>query len=536
MSKLPQQFLALWRQLGLNQRVSLAVMTAAVVAGLAGLVVWSHRPRMQLLYGRLSQKDAAEVVSAIQAQGVSYEIGAGGQSVYVPADKVYTLRMDLAAKGLPNADGIGFEIFDKSNFGVSDFVQHTNYLRAIQGELARTIGQLNGVRAARVMVVMPENKLLLGDNHARPTASVFVDQGAGSLSTEAVNSVRFLVANSVEGMKVDDVAVVDSMGNVLSEKLRDGDPMLGSASSQMKLRKGMEDYFSNKVETMLARVVGTGNAVVRVSADMSTEATTTTQEKYDPEGQVVRSSTLTEESNLGSEGKAAGSAVGATANTPNKSTKEDASGADGQKKTEETRKSQTQSYEITRATTNTTKNPGEIRKLTAAVFLALRTTGTGANAKPEPRSAEELKSLRTMVANALGISAAQQAVGQEPTVSIQEVAFQSTPVEKASPLDISMLETARPWVTPLVAVLIVLFFLRQLKRTPAGAGTVEVLDPEQAALMDRGAIPARLVEGGGGGKPRPVKATVSPEMLNEMIRQKPENVSVALREWMTAKR
>ena len=173
MWKIPLQFVALWRQLGLNQRVSLTLTAAAVLAGMAALTMWSHRPRMQLLYGRLSAKDAADVVSAVQAQGVTYEMGAGGTSIYVPSDKVYTIRMDLAAKGLPSGDGSGFEIFDKSNFGVSDFVQHTNYLRAIQGELSRTIGQLNGVRAARVMVVMPENKLLLGDNKTRPTNTIF---------------------------------------------------------------------------------------------------------------------------------------------------------------------------------------------------------------------------------------------------------------------------------------------------------------------------------------------------------------------------
>ena len=440
--------------------------------------------------------------------------------------------MDLASKGLPSADGIGFEIFDKSNFGVSDFVQHTNYLRAIQGELTRTIGQLNGVRAARVMVVMPENKLLLGDNKSRPTASVFVDAGAAGLSTESVNSIRFLVANSVEGMKVDDVAVVDSMGNVLSEKLRDGDPMLGSASSQIKLRKTMEDYFANKVESMLAHVVGPGNAVVRVSADMSTEASTTTQEKYDPEGQVLRSTTTTDESNLANEGKQANNAVGATANTPNKTTP-GADGADNGKKTEETRKSQTQSYEISRATTNITKNPGEIRKLTAAVFLATRMAGTGASAKPDPRTPEEMKSLRAMVANALGISAAQQAGGQEPSVTIQEMPFQSAALEKIAPLGGSLLDTIRPWVTPLLALVIIVFFLRQLKRTSSSSSNVEILDAEQSALMDRG-VPAKLLENGR--RPAaPAKTAVSPEMLNEMIRQKPDNVSVALREWMTAK-
>lgn len=529
MWKIPLQFAALWRQLGLSQRVTLTLTAIAVITGVTCLVLWSHRPRMQLLYGRLSAKDAAEVVSAVQAQGVTFEIAAGGSSIYVPADKVYTLRMDLAAKGLPSGDGIGFEIFDKSNFGVSDFVQHTNYTRAIQGELSRTISQLNGVHAARVMVVMPENKLLLVDNKTRPTASVFIDQGSGSLSAEAVNSIRFLVANSVEGMKIDDVAVVDSMGNVLSEKLRDGDGLLGSATGQMRLRKGIEDYFSTKVETMLARVVGVGNAVVRVSADVSSDSSTTTQEKFDPDGQVVRNQTTTDESNLGTEGKPTSAGAGVSSNTPSRGSAADNGGdANGVKKTEETRKSQTQTYEVSKAITNTTKLPGDIRRLTAAVFVALRTTGTGAAAKPDPRSPEEMKSLRTMVANALGISSATP--GQEPAISVQETAFQATPIELAAPMMATgMLDAVKPWVTPVLALLIVLFFLRQLKRTPSEAIPLELLDPTRASALDN-AKPAGLLRDSAR-----AKSNVSPEMLNDMIRQKPDNVSATLREWMTEK-
>lgn len=530
MWKIPLQFLALWRQLGLNQRVSLALTAIAVIAGVACLVVWSNRPRMQLLYGRLSAKDAAEVVAAVQAQGVSYEIGAGGTAIYVAADKVYNLRMQLAAKGLPGSDGIGFEIFDKSDFGMSDFVQHTNYLRAVQGELARTISQLNGVRAARVMVVMPENKLLLVDNKTRPTASVFIDQGAGSLSAEAINSIRFLVSNSVEGLRVDDVAVVDTMGNVLSERLHDGDGTFGAAAGQMRLRKNLEDYFSGKVETMLARVVGPGNAVVRVSAEVNTDASTTIQEKFDPDGQVVRSQTTTEESELGSEGKGSSNGAGATANTPARTAPGDNSGDAGIKKTEETRKSQTQSYEVSKATINTTKAPGDIRRLTAAVFVALRAAGTGVVTKPDPRTPEEMKALRTMVANALGISATDGAAGQEPAVSVQEIAFPTVHPEGTSPLmSSSVLDTVKPWITPVAAVLIVLFFLRQLKRTPAETIPLELLDPDNAAALEN-VKPAGLLRD----RTRELR-NVSPEMLNEMIRQKPENVSATLREWMTEK-
>ena len=160
--------------------------------------------------------------------------------------------MDLAAKGLPSGDGVGFEIFDKGQFGLSDFVQRTNYLRAIQGELARTISQLQGVRAARVMIVQPENRLLLTDQGVKSTASVFVDLGGGRLDPDQVNAIRHLVANSVQGLVPDQVAVVDNHGHVLSEELKQ-DPTLGTASSQIRYRQQVEDYLAKKVESHAGR-------------------------------------------------------------------------------------------------------------------------------------------------------------------------------------------------------------------------------------------------------------------------------------------
>src|SRR5207253_1942651 len=134
----------------------------------------------------------------LDSQNIPHEVGAGGTSVRVPADQVYKLRMDLAGKGLPTGDGVGFEIFDKGQFGLSDFVQRTNYLRALLGELARTISQLTGVRAARVMIVQPENRLLLTEQGVKATASVFVDMGGGRLEVDQVNAIRHLVANAVQ--------------------------------------------------------------------------------------------------------------------------------------------------------------------------------------------------------------------------------------------------------------------------------------------------------------------------------------------------
>ena len=309
MKNFGKSLLELWKQLGLNQRVSLTVASLAVVAGLVAIALWSRRPDYQLLYGNLGDKDAAAIISYLEAQNVPHQVTAGGTAVEVPTDQVYKLRMDLAGKGLPGGDGVGFEIFDKGQFGLSDFVQRTNYLRAVQGELARTITQLAGVRAARVMIVQPENRLLLTDQNVKSTASVFVDLGGGRLDPDQVNAIRHLVANSVQGLQPDEVAVVDNHGHTISEDLKQ-DPTLGTASSQMRYRQQVEDYFAKKVESMLAQVIGPGNAVVRVSADIDTEATTVTEEKFDPEGQVVRSETTTDDKSKSVEARASGGAVG----------------------------------------------------------------------------------------------------------------------------------------------------------------------------------------------------------------------------------
>lgn len=500
-----QQLAQLWRQLGLNQRVTLGVATVGVIAGLVALVFWSHRSEMQLLYGRLGEKDISEVLTAVQAAGVKYEIGSGGNSVYVASDQVHKLRMQLAAKGVPAGEGVGFEIFDRANFGISDFVQRTNFVRALQGELSRTISQLNGIQSARVLIVVPENRLLFSDVKAKPTASVFVE---GNIGTEAVNSIRFLVANAVEGLRADDVAVIDHRGNVLTEGLKD-DPALGTASSQMKLRKTVEDYFSTKVETMLAKVLGPGSAVVRVSADLDVESTTRTEEKYDPDGQVIRTDTSTEDTTITNETDAgkAGS-VGVSSNTPPQGGG-DAAGKGPGKNSEQIRKNKSLNYEINHTTLSSTRAPGTVSRVTAAVFVASKAT---------PRTPAELDSLRKMVVNALGVKATDEKEAAK-IVSLEEVSFDSPPVQKAGVLDFAMnhSDIVKNGTAILVALGLILFFLRMVKKAKPDEIPIEVFSPINAGAAGADAA----------------TQPVSVELLNEMIRKKPENVGAALRDWMS---
>jgi len=518
MKNVLSSFVALWKELGLNQRVSLSLAACVVVAGLVALVMWSRRPDMQLLYGRLSEKDAATIISQLQAQNVPHRVSNGGSTVYVASDQVYRLRMELASKGLPSGDGVGFEIFDKGQFGLSDFVQRTNYLRALQGELARTISQLEGVRSARVMIVQPENRLLLTDQNVKPTASVFVELASPRLDPDAVNSIRNLVANAVQGLAVDAVAVVDQRGRVLSEELRQ-DPTLGTASSQMRYRQQVEDYFAKKVESMLLPVVGANNAIVRVSAEIETEATTTTQEKYDPEGSVVRSQTVSEDISNSSEAKPGGN-VGVAANTPDKGSSSDARPSNV---TESNRKNRTTSYEIGRSVTNITRQPGSIRNLTASVFLAER--GVGADGKSIKRSPEDLQALRQIVINALGVKAT---AGQslESLVSLQEMPFQAEPISKQIQQIQSetrvqgWLETGSRYIAVFIALIVLFIFWRMLKK--------QKIEPVPMELLgENGDAAKRALQGNG---------VLSPEMLNELIRQKPANIGTALRDWVAVKK
>ena len=535
MKNFAQSLLELWKQLGLNQRVSLVVAAIAVTGGLIGVALWSQRPDYQLLYARLGEKDAAAVISYLQSQNIPYQASANGSSVQVPSKMVYKIRMDLAGKGLPSGEGVGFEIFDKGQFGLSDFVQRTNYLRAVQGELARTITQLHGVRGARVMIVQPENRLLLTEQGIKSTASVFVDAGGGRLETDQVNAIRHLVANAVQGLSPDQVAVVDNRGRTLSEELKQ-DPMLGSASSQMRYRQQVEDYLSKKVETMLATVIGPGNAVVRVSAEIDTEATTISSETFDPDGAVVRSQTQTEDTTNSTEARATGGAAGVSANIPEKA----ANAPETVRPTstsEQSRKNRQTNYEIPRTTKSVTRNPGSVKSVTAAVFISPRMVAPPAPAigpdgtpvpapapQPQRRTQQELDALRQVVINALGVK---PAAGQslESLVSLQEMEFQGSDqaamIEKAvaeTPGLQGWLEMASRWAAVAGAIAVLLVFWRMLKRQKPEPVPIEVLSltPENAAQ--------RL----------PNAANVTPELLNDLIRQKPANIGLALREWVTA--
>lgn len=541
LSQLGHQLLAIWKQLGLNQKVSVVVAAVGVLGALGALVAWSSRVEYGLLYGRLDEAEAAKVVSVLEELKVPHKVGQGGTALYVPKDKVHSTRMTLAARGLPRGEGgVGFEIFDKPNFGLSDFVQRANYLRALQGELARTISQLDEVEAARVMIVLPENRLLI-DQSKRPTASVFVRvKGHTQLQPSAVNAIRFLVANAVEGLTPNNVTVVDNRGHVLSEN-GDADSVAGLTAGQLAARRNLEQYLAKKAEGMLEAVLGPGQAVVRVSADINFDTLTRVEEKFDPDSQVARLTTVNDESTDTTSPTGSGGAPGVAVNIGADTN----AAAQGGLTTTRTKKKTTDTqYEINKITSNFTQLAGGIKRLSAAVFVATRYEGTGPNRKPVPRSAEELEKLRRIVQSALGIQSGDPTRKDE--VTLEEMPFNDQFAEVTQ--DLGQVARKQFWWTQLQNLLfpglgigVVAVFLLMLRRMPETPLAVPHSPTEVPASPSGGngsrpvhrldALETEPVFSGSALRPMP-PGVVTVETLNRLVRENPVSVSQAIQQWL----
>jgi flagellar M-ring protein FliF len=536
--QLVQQLQSIWKQLGLNQRVSLVLAALVVLAGLASLALWSSRGDYALLYGRLDDGEAAKVVAALDEAKITYKISRGGGAISVPADKVHVVRMQLAAKGIPRGEGVGFEIFDKPNFGLSDFVQRANYVRAVQGELARTIGQVDSIETARVMIVLPENRLLF-DNQKKPTASVFVRvRGNGTLPSQTVEAIRFLVANSVEGLTAGNVSVVDNQGNVLSSNT-ENDSVAGLTSTQLSARKNLEQYLSKKAEGMLDKVLGPGQSVVRVAAEINFDSLSRTEEKFDPDGKVERMTTINDEnveSTTPGGGNGGVPGVATDANTETNATPNTASAVLSNR----TRKKVTNNqFEINRIINNLMQTPGGLKRLSAAVFVAAKITTTGTNRVVTPRPPDEMQKLRRVVQSALGIQ--ENEATRRDEITVEEMPFNDQPaMELTRQFDTEQKrqfwwDLARNLAYPLLAVGVLWFFWRTFRRTSAADIPIGIPLGE---FGEDGNGHSQGGNGNGNGngigrRKAPVPGVVTVDVLNQLIRENPNNMTQAIRGWMT---
>lgn len=386
---LGQQLSKIWHQLGINQKVVIVGSSLVVLVGLGVLVFWTSRTEYGLLFGHLDPAEAGRIVALLEESKVPHQMGAGGGSIKIPQDKVHEWRALLAAKGMPKTDGVGFEIFDKPSFGMSDFIQHQNYMRALSGELERTIAKFEGIDSAKVMIVKPESRLLV-DPAKKTTASVFVTlRGMQQLEARTVNSIRNFVANSVEGLKPNNVSVVDNSGNSLSENSEDGS--LGNlSSSQLGAVRSYEKYYSDLVRGMLERVVGPNQASVTIHVELNTESVTKTDVVFDPKT-VARTSTVRDESTETGSPKPGG--IPGTDTNSNTDTNNVAPASMNNKTT---KVDKTLEFAVGSTISNVVQVAGGLKKLTASVLI-------NTNDNPSLTFTNNLANLKTAVLNALGL-------------------------------------------------------------------------------------------------------------------------------------
>ena len=392
-------FLNFWASLKLWQRISIILAIVIVFGALIALIFMTGRTSYEPLYAGLEVEDQAAIVDYLRENNISYRLDPKSNAILMPGNAVYETRLTLAQMGLPKGGTTGFEIFDDSKMGMSEFQQRVAYTRAIEGELARTISQMAQVENARVSVVIPEQRLFL-EQQKPSTASVLLRLRPGAtIGPTQVKSIIHLVAHSVDGLQPDAVTVVDTQGRILSDMISDSmimynpDGSNSVASVQRELERQHERELENKVRIMLEQVFGPGTAVVRVKVDLDFDKRTSSFVEYTPNPEtgvgVPRSNERQEESYTG-QGNPVNGNPGTTTNIPgyaiNSSTVN----------SEYNRSNSTTNYEITTRKGDQIVTPGGVRRLTASVLI---------DDKGENLSEERLDSLREVISSAIGFNA-----------------------------------------------------------------------------------------------------------------------------------
>jgi len=379
------------RGLGASRLMAMVAVTAALVGFFSFVIMRVTTPQMTTLFTDLSVEDSSGIVKDLERQAIPFELRNDGAVIMVPKDKVTRLRMKLAEGGLPKGGGVGYEIFDKSDaLGTTSFVQNINHLRALEGELARTIRAIDRIQAARVHLVLPERPLFSRET-PEPSASIVV-RVRGSLEPQQIRAIRHVVASAVSGLKPQRVSIVDEAGQLLADGATgDADNTIGD-----ERRAGFEKRMRNQVEAIVSSVVGAGRARVELSADFDYNKITQTSDRFDPEGRVLRSSQTREESSATADNSGQ---VTVNNELPGNQNKDNATPArDQSKKTEETN-----NYEISRTTKTEVTEAGRVNRISVAVLVdgSYSKNDKGEMVYQE-RSKEQLDRIAALVRSAIG--------------------------------------------------------------------------------------------------------------------------------------
>jgi flagellar M-ring protein FliF len=501
------------RALGAARLAAMGAVTAAMVGVFAFIILRVTAPQMSPVFTDLTPEDSAAIVKDLERQAIPYELKNDGAIVMVPRDRLTRVRMKLAEGGLPKGGGIGYEIFDKSDtLGATSFVQNINHLRALEGELARTIKAIDRVQAARVHLVLPERPLFSRDK-IEPSASIVL-RVRGALEAQQVRAIRHLVASAVNGLKPQRVSVVDEAGQLLADgAASDVTGAIGGAAEDRQA--GYERRLKDQIESIVSSVVGPGRARVQLSAEFDFNRVTETLDKFDPEGRVLRSSQTREEQSASGtqEGQVTvgNELPGAQQNQQGQPGQP---GQNGQAQRDQSKKSEEiVNYEISRTTKTQVTEGGRMKRISAAVLV------DGSYAKNDkgdityqPRTKEELDRIAALVRTAVGFD--QKRGDQIEIVNLRFAEAPAAPIAEPSGL-MSFLQMTKDdimraielAVMGLLALAVVLFVVRPLVRRIL---TPENPQPAAAALPGMGVAGAVAA-------PADVPITLPPSQTAKMI-------------------
>jgi len=414
MSGSAAQFVDFIKALPLSKKISILLMAALLAGGFILMFLWTNQTDYQTLFADLGPEDGSAIIAKLEERHVPYQIGGGGRSILVPASEVYALRLSLAGEGLPSGGTVGFEIFDKTDFKTTKFVQELNYRRALQGELARTINQFDEVRASRVFIVIPKESLFVEERQPA-SASIQLDL-TSSLPPGKLVAIVHLVSNAVEGLSADQVTVVDTQGRLIFKGDSAEESAFVLSETQLAYKSKVESEIRHNVQSMLEGIVGHGRAIVRVSADVDFNKITLNAEEYDPLTTAVRSERRLEETTVSGAGDAEQSAA------PLNERLGVLPGADASQNAR-SKKDTATNYEINKITRTVLKPAGSILRLSVAAVIdgtyeAQQTEAGETQKKFVPRSPDELRQFEEMIKNAIGYNA-----DREDQVSVTSVSF-----------------------------------------------------------------------------------------------------------------
>lgn len=508
-----------WEGLTRAQKgMAIGAVLLAIVA-ILGLVLWAEKPDYAPLFTSLDPQDAGAIVAKLKDDHVNYQLSDGGATILVPSSKVYDLRLEMASSGLPQDGTVGFEIFDKQSFGLTDAMQRVDYQRALQGELARTISTMDGVESARVHLVMPEPDLFSDDTQSDPTAAVVLKlQPGAQLTPEQARTITHLVAKSVQGLKESNVILTDEAGRNYSDMAgTDDQDAMGAELSlkQLSIKRDIQKSIRDNVQAMLDRVLGPNGAVVNVAADVDFSQQETNSDLFTPVATgtgsgsigIPRSSHLVTEVYNGSKGGAIG-VPGVTSNVPTYQAQ--ASGSAGlYEKTDNLT-----NYEIDETKTRSIKQPAVIKRLQVAVAV------NGDLPK------DQLDNLKALVANAAGVDPT-----RGDTVVVSALKFNDAQAkaemadEKAAEQKAEIVKYAKVGVALLVG-LIALFVLR---KGLSGGDEEPFSEVPLSMLPDESGRPRFALD-------RPQederRSMITAE-ISKMVKSQPDEVARLVKSWMS---